>query len=48
MVIDEDRSMITALQKGFSSPGFDPGPISRFEHPARHLIQTNLDKISSP
>ena len=48
LVIEEDRGMITALQKGFSSQGFEPGPMSRFEHAVQHLIQYNLDKISSP
>ncbi len=45
VVIEEDVSMITALQKGFSSKGFNPGPMSRFEHGVHHVIKYNLDRI---
>ena len=48
LVIDEDRSMITSLQNGFSSQGFEPGPMSKFERSVQHLIQYNLEKILGP
>ena len=48
IVIEEDRGMIAALQQGFASLGFEPGPMSRFEHAVQHLIRYNLDKISGP
>jgi len=48
LAIEEDRGMIGALQKGFKSQSFEPGPMSRFEHAVRHLINYNLDKISAP
>ncbi len=43
--IEEDMSMITALQKGFASKGFEPGPMSWFEKGVHHVIQYNLDRI---
>lgn len=45
VVIEEDVSMITALQKGFASKGFEPGPMSHFEHAVHHVIRYNLDRI---
>lgn len=48
VVIEEDVSMITALQKGFASKGFEPGPMSRFEQGVHHLIRYNLDRIYGP
>ena len=45
VVLEEDMSMITALQKGFGSKGYEPGPMSRFEQGVHHLIQYNLDRI---
>ena len=45
VVIEEDVSMITALQKGFASKVFEPGPMSRFEQGVHHVIQYNLNRI---
>jgi Rieske 2Fe-2S family protein len=45
VVIEEDMSMISALQKGFASKGFEPGPMSRFERAVHHVIQYNLDRV---
>ncbi|HCU89305.1 MAG TPA: hypothetical protein DGR97_05160 [Gammaproteobacteria bacterium] len=48
VVIEEDMAMIAALQKGFASKGFEPGPLSRFEKAVHHVIQYNLDRIYGP
>ena len=45
LVANEDLSMIAALQNGFSSKGFEPGPMSKFERGVQHVIQYNLEKI---
>jgi Rieske 2Fe-2S family protein len=45
LVFEEDRGMISALQRGFRSKGYEPGPMSKYEIAVHHVINYYLDRI---
>ena len=48
LVIEEDRSMISSLQKGFLSKGHEPGPMSKYETAVQRVIKYYLDRLFPP
>ena len=44
-VVEEDVSMVRALQRNMYTRTFAPGPMSKIEEPIHHFVNHNLDRI---
>ncbi len=47
-VLEEDRSMLTSLQRAMSSRAYVPGPMSKLESGIHHVINNHLDRVVGP
>ena len=45
-IVEEDREMLTSLQRAMASRNYVPGPMSpRLERTIHHLVNHNLDRV---
>jgi len=44
-VLNEDRDMVLSLQHAMKTRGFEPGPMSIYERPIHHLIDSHLARL---
>ena len=45
LALEEDRSMVQSLQRGFRSRAYQPGPMSKYEIAVHHVINYYVERV---
>lgn len=48
LALEEDRSMVQSLQRGFRSRAYQPGPMSKYEVAVHQVINYYLERVVEP